>query len=155
MATCCGVAAAAADAKPAAGGALLAAGAGCWAAACACISAQLGAMRAASGARRASCCGFCAGGSLSGTWADGAEAADINACHRSPSGRYVATGDTKGGLALYNYPCAKKGAQSIRGLGHSSHVMNVRFKADTDECLVTCGGNDRCIMRWGLAKPES
>lgn len=85
-----------------------------------------------------------------GIWSDEADAVDINACHRSPSGRFLATGDAAGRLSLYNNPCPKKGAGSVRGTGHSSHVMNVRFASDTDEVLVTCGGKDRCIMRWSV-----
>lgn len=31
--------------------------------------------------------------------------------------------------------------------GHSSHVMNVKWSAG-DECLISCGGNDKCLMQW-------
>lgn len=86
-----------------------------------------------------------------GIWSDGPAEVDINACHRSPSGRFLATGDAAGRLSLYNNPCPKKGAGSVRGTGHSSHVMNVRFASDTDEVLITCGGKDRCIMRWSVS----
>ena len=87
---------------------------------------------------------------MQGIWSDGADAVEINACHRSPSGRVIATGDAAGRLQIYNNPCPKKGAKSVLGTGHSSHVMNVRFASDTDEVLVTCGGRDRCVMRWSL-----
>ena len=88
---------------------------------------------------------------VQGVWPDSATAtAEVRACHRSPSGRYVATGDSAGRLKLYHHP-VPKGAQSIEGTGHSSHVMNVRFSAASDECLVTCGGHDRCVLRWGIS----
>ena len=87
---------------------------------------------------------------VQGIWSSDLGEVDINACHRSPSGRFVATGDAASRLLLYNFPCPGKGAQSIRGSGHSSHVANVRFASDTDEVLVTVGGNDRTVMRWSL-----
>ena len=31
--------------------------------------------------------------------------------------------------------------------GHSAHVMSVRWTA-LDECLISCGGNDKCVMQW-------
>ena len=89
---------------------------------------------------------------VQGVWSESAAAtAEVRACHRSPSGRYVATGDSAGRLNPYHHP-APKGAQGVEGTGHSSHVMNVRFSAASDECLVTCGGNDRCVLRWGISK---
>lgn len=65
----------------------------------------------------------------------------------------LATGNDLGKVNLFNYPCIEKGAKSIEGKGHSSHVTNVRWTFD-DRYLITTGGEDQCIMQWkiGISK---
>ena len=41
------------------------------------------------------------------------------------------------------------GASSQIALGHSSHVMNVRFNSDST-VLYSVGGNDRSVFKWRL-----
>jgi len=104
---------------------------------------------------------------VQGIWAPGMDGSDINSVARSHSGHLLATSDDLGKVNLYRYPCtgvepakstSKKGASSATSpgsknaacnayKGHSSHVMNVRWTA-LDECLISCGGNDKCIMQW-------
>lgn len=74
---------------------------------------------------------------------------DINSCDRSHNNQWVATADDRGMVKVYNYPCLKNTAEYAEGIGHSSHVTNVRWNVD-DSYLVTCGGNDRCIFQWKI-----
>lgn len=96
---------------------------------------------------------------VQGIWPPGADGSDINAVSRSHSGHLMATSDDFGALKLFRYPCngsqpagakaspAESQAQHLSYAGHSSHVMNVRWSVG-DECVITCGGNDKCVMQW-------
>jgi hypothetical protein len=57
-------------------------------------------------------------------------------------------------VKVFNNPCAVKGAAFLEFNGHASHVTNCRFThGDTD--LVSCGGNDRCILQWRVSSDNS
>ena len=96
---------------------------------------------------------------VQGIWPPGADGSDINAVDRSHSGHLVCTSDDFGKVKLFRYPCngtqpagakaspAESQSQSLSYGGHSSHVMNVRWTV-ADECVITCGGNDKCIFQW-------
>jgi WD40 repeat protein len=91
---------------------------------------------------------------VQGIWATGMDGSDINAVARSHSGHLVATSDDFGKVNLFRYPCVKAGAQSVAYHGHSSHVMNVRWTVG-DEFVLTCGGNDKCVMQWSHRMGDS
>lgn len=81
---------------------------------------------------------------------------DINMVSRSSTklfGEYymIATGDDRKAVTLYKYPCLKKGADSIRGIGHASFVTNVRFSRG-DEYLYSIGGRDGSVFIWKIKK---
>lgn len=84
---------------------------------------------------------------VQGIWAPGMDGSDINAVARSYSGHLVATSDDFGKIRLFRYPCMKENSSSQSYSGHSSHVTNVRWSA-ADECLISTGGNDKCVMQW-------
>ena len=97
---------------------------------------------------------------------------DINACDRGPSpggkpsdGELLAVVDDNGKVKLFNWPCViqhapfrrmewkpGKGGRKPTGdcvgyVGHSSHVVNVRF-AGGGRNVVTVGGHDRAVFQW-------
>lgn len=95
---------------------------------------------------------------VQGIWDDNPsfDGSDINAVSRSNGGNLLAMGDDRGKVCLYRYPVIPNEVQSkdkdslTRKLeygGHSSHVMNVRWTVG-DECLISVGGNDKCILQW-------
>lgn len=83
-----------------------------------------------------------------GIWATGLDGSDINAVARSHTGHLLATSDDLSKINLYRYPCLDpKLAKFITFTGHSSHVMNVKWTCG-DECLISAGGNDKCLFQW-------
>jgi WD40 repeat protein len=85
---------------------------------------------------------------VQGIWAPGMDGTDINSVSRSHSGNVVATGDDYGHVNLFRLPCLDPKAIALKYGGiHSSHVSNVRWTVG-DEYLISCGGNDRCVMVW-------
>jgi microtubule-associated protein-like 6 len=86
---------------------------------------------------------------VQGIWTDKSmDGSDINSVSRSNSGHLCATSDDFGKVNLFRYPCDyKDGALPIIYSGHSSHVTKVRWTAG-DDCVISCGGNDKCIMQW-------
>ena len=91
---------------------------------------------------------------VQGIWSQGMDGSDINSVSRSASGHLIATADDFGKIRLFRYPAVTKGAACLSYSGHSSHVMNVSWTAG-DECLVSCGGNDKCVMQWKHIMTES
>ncbi|KAG5192222.1 WD40-repeat-containing domain protein, partial [Tribonema minus] len=92
---------------------------------------------------------------VQGIWPPCADGTDINAVDRSHGGTLLATADDMGKVKLFQYPCVKS-AEFLPYGGHSSHVTSCRFTAG-DDCLITCGGNDKCIVQWRhiMSAPES
>lgn len=85
---------------------------------------------------------------VQGIWSGSMDGSDINAVARSHSGHLLATSDDFGKVNLFRYPCIKTGGATPTSYSaHSSHVMNVRWTA-LDQCLISCGGNDKCLMQW-------
>lgn len=85
---------------------------------------------------------------VQGIWAAGLDGSDINAVCRSHTGHLVATSDDNGKVNLYRYPTLDpKEAKPLSFAGHSSHVMNVQWTCG-DECLISAGGNDKCLFQW-------
>jgi microtubule-associated protein-like 6 len=84
---------------------------------------------------------------VQGIWQSSMDGSDINAVSRSSSGHLVVTSDDFGKIHLFRYPCIKENSADISYGGHSSHVMNVRWTVG-DECVISCGGNDKTIMQW-------
>lgn len=87
------------------------------------------------------------GWGVQGIWPKFADGTDINAVCRSASGRELVTADDFGRVKLFRYPCVEKDSQYHEYVGHSSHVTNCRF-TDGDHYVITCGGNDRCVIQW-------
>jgi hypothetical protein len=84
-----------------------------------------------------------------GIWPHDSDGTDINACDRSPSGRYLLTADDFGKVKLFNHPVVVQHAPSLVYPGHSSHVPNVRWSHDeTFACSV--GGRDRVTLQFRL-----
>jgi microtubule-associated protein-like 6 len=88
---------------------------------------------------------------VQGIWPAEADGTDINAVDRSHSGALIATADDFGKVKVFNYPCLEKGSGCVEGVGHSSHVTNVRFSVD-DGYMLTTGGNDRSVFQWRVRK---
>jgi len=65
----------------------------------------------------------------------------------SKSSYLLAGGNDNGKVCLYNYPCTIKSSSFVEGVGHSSHVTNVRW-SNNDKYLVSVGGEDQCLMLW-------
>ena len=84
---------------------------------------------------------------VQGIWPPCADGTDVNAVARSGANTMVATADDFGKVKLFRYPAVQKGAGSLEYRGHSSHVTNIRWTA-LDECLISTGGNDRCVFQW-------
>jgi microtubule-associated protein-like 6 len=85
---------------------------------------------------------------VQGIWAPGLDGSDINMVSRSHSGHLLATSDDNGKVNLYRYPTLDpKEAKPLTFSGHSSHVMNIRWTCG-DECLISAGGNDKCLFQW-------
>ena len=84
---------------------------------------------------------------VQGIWAPGMDGSDINAVARSNSGHLVATSDDLGKVRLFRYPCIKENSANLSYAGHSSHVTCVRWTA-ADECLISTGGEDKCVFQW-------
>lgn len=61
----------------------------------------------------------------------------------------VATVDESGRVRLLRWPCVREGAGAVLALGHSNHVVRVRFSKD-DAVLLTAGGHDCCVMQWRI-----
>jgi hypothetical protein len=103
-----------------------------------------------------------------------ADGTDINACDRGPApgdaeaGELLAVVDDSGMVKLFNWPCVvehapfrrmewpeggaggggrKLSGESLGYVGHSSHVVNVRF-ANRGRLLISVGGHDRAVFQW-------
>lgn len=63
----------------------------------------------------------------------------------------LAGGNNRGEVCLYNFPCTVKNSNYIAGIGHSSHITNVRWTPD-DERVISIGGEDQCVMYWRVKK---
>lgn len=83
-----------------------------------------------------------------GIWESGYDGSDINAVARSNSGHLLASGDDFSKVKIYMYPTLNPdSARKLCLTGHSSHVTNVGWTVG-DECLITVGGEDKCIFQW-------
>jgi len=61
--------------------------------------------------------------------------------------KMLCSGDDFGKVKIFKFPCVDKGAESVIGKGHSSHVTNVRWCAK-DNFVFSCGGEDNCVFQW-------
>lgn len=87
------------------------------------------------------------GWGVQGIFSSSQDGTDVNCCDRSPDGSILATGDDYGYVNLFRYPCTQKGNEKHVKVGHSSHVMNVKFSPD-GKYLFSVGGNDKAVMQW-------
>ena len=81
--------------------------------------------------------------------ADGTDINYVDRTHKELEKGYsiLALGDDFGKVRLFRYPCLKKGAESVEGAGHSSHVTCVKFSLD-DKMIFSTGGEDNCVFQW-------
>jgi WD40 repeat protein len=86
-----------------------------------------------------------------GVWSEGTDGTDVNSCHMSSDARHLVTGDDFGKLKLFNAPCVVQHAPAKEYMGHSSHVMNVRWLLG-DNHVVSVGGWDEGVMLWRFVK---
>ena len=93
-------------------------------------------------------------------WPEGGDGTDVNAVCvlQSESGsdkarKFVFTGDDFGLVKCFNYPVITKGAASVEGKGHASHVTNVTYAGNgNSNIVVSVGGNDRTIIVWKISE---
>lgn len=77
----------------------------------------------------------------------GHDGTDVNAVNVAPDKSAVAAGDDFGMVVLYAYPALHEKAKTKEFVGHSAHVTNVRFSADSKH-LVSAGGGDCGVFLW-------
>ena len=73
---------------------------------------------------------------------------DVNMLDVHPGGEVIARADDFGKVGLLKYPCLMKGSGNVDGLGHSSHVTNVKWMGENR--LMSCGGHDLCLFQWNV-----
>eukprot|EP00605_Chrysophyceae_sp_TOSAG23-4_P002101 GSChrysophyteH1.ASY1.ANO1.2327.1 assembled CDS len=92
-----------------------------------------------------------------GIWGEGNQkGSDINTVDVSRGlstssfhGPLVATGDDKGRLQIFNYPCVVKNAPHVTRVGHSSHIMTTKWLEKSGRgVLGSVGGNDNTAIVW-------
>ena len=89
---------------------------------------------------------------VQGIWMPTWKGSDIDYVCRShekhPGGYYLlASADDFSKVRLLRYPSIIKGSESVEGVGHSSHVTNVKF-GPKDDYLFSTGGEDNCVFQW-------
>jgi len=87
-------------------------------------------------------------------WPAGGDGTDVNSSCVGAAKKFVITGDDFGKVNVFNYPVIVKGSACLEGVGHSSHVTNVRFKGREEKEVVSTGGGDRCVIVWSLKDSE-
>ena len=98
------------------------------------------------------------GFNLMGVWEKYCDGTDINSVDVSKRLGVCVTGDDYGKLNLFNYPCVTKDAPHKSYLGHSSHVMNIKFllqpssnsSESSKNFIVSAGGNDMAAILWEI-----
>ncbi|GMI28049.1 hypothetical protein TeGR_g2361, partial [Tetraparma gracilis] len=84
----------------------------------------------------------------------GADGTDVNSVMVGGEKKLVVTGDDSGVVKVFNYPVVSKGSESQEGIGHASHVTNVRWLGAEEKMLVSAGGNDKCVILWHVKAAE-
>jgi WD40 repeat protein len=85
---------------------------------------------------------------IQGIWEPLMDGSDINAVDRSHAGNLVAFGDDFSKVQVHRYPTLSPDTSTKITLnGHSSHVTAVKWTVG-DECLISTGGDDKCIFQW-------
>jgi microtubule-associated protein-like 6 len=92
---------------------------------------------------------------VQGIWMPTWKGSDINYVSRShdkhPGGYHLlASADDFSKIRLLRYPSIVKGSEAIVGVGHSSHVTNVKFSVK-DDYIFSTGGEDNCVFQWKVA----
>lgn len=62
----------------------------------------------------------------------------------------IITGDERGKVNLYNYPCVVKGAPGVQHSGHSLFVTSIRSLGLGQ--VVSAGGSDHALLLWKLVQ---
>jgi len=91
---------------------------------------------------------------VQGIWMPTWKGSDINYVCRSrdkhPGGYFLlASADDFSKVRILRYPSITKGSEGIVGVGHSSHVTNVKFSVK-DDYVFSAGGEDNCVFQWKL-----
>ena len=86
------------------------------------------------------------GWSVRGVFPKGTDGSHVNGVCMSSDEKLIASGDDWGLVNIYNNPC-REGSKPKSFMGHSEHVVRVRFSPD-DQLLFSIGGQDKAIMQW-------
>jgi WD40 repeat protein len=86
------------------------------------------------------------GWSVTGIFPKGTDGSHVNGVSMSNDEKLIASGDDWGLVNIYNNPC-REGSQPKSFLGHSEHVVRVKFNKD-DKYLFSVGGQDKAVMQW-------
>lgn len=91
---------------------------------------------------------------LIGPWSNLEKGERLKVVNRSNYRDLMVTGDTKGRLRLYKYPCSKEKGEFRQVRMYSSEVTGVSFTPD-NRSVVSCGGNDGlALVQWSLADEQ-
>jgi len=89
-----------------------------------------------------------------GIWSRGVDGTDINACARSRSHKYLATGDDFSKVKLFKFPVHNQIADHKVYGGHCSYVTGVTF-LHNDTHLISIGGIDTAVIQWAIELSQS
>merc|ERR1711991_661857 len=89
-----------------------------------------------------------------GIWPEYTDGTDVNSVDANFEKKLLVTGDDFGKVKLFNFPSVVHHAPCRCSIGHSSHVMNVRWLLDGDR-VVSTGGWDSAVMQWRLVAISS
>lgn len=92
--------------------------------------------------------GFC----TMGIWPPDSDGSDINSLDVDADRGLVVTGDDKGLVKLFHFPCVAHHSPFVQGIGHASHVANVRFfsRGMGQKIVASVGGRDGALILWTL-----
>jgi WD40 repeat protein len=71
---------------------------------------------------------------------------------RSADKRLLVTGDDKGLLKLFRYPCTSAFASFAAATGHSNPITDVAFAPDSLGVVSVGGGEGPCVIQWQVVK---
>ena len=71
---------------------------------------------------------------------------------RSANKRLLVTGDDKGLLKLFRYPCTGAFASFTAATGHSTPITDVAFAPDSLGVVSVGGGDAPCVIQWQVVK---
>lgn len=91
--------------------------------------------------------------SLIGPWSNLEKGELLKVVNRSHYRDLLITGDSKGRIRLFKYPCSKEKAEYKGVRVYSSDVTAVAFTPD-NRAVLSCGGNDAALVQWSLVDEQ-